>query len=51
MMPDPELMRACLDEAVNDLKKYLSTKSKRATAGRGKTRRAAKSRRGKHLAA
>jgi hypothetical protein len=51
MMPDPELMRACLDEAVDDLKKYLTTKAKRTRAGRGKPRRAAKSRRGKNLAA
>ena len=53
MMPDPELMRACLDEAVKGLETYLASKPKRPGTGssRKKRRGNTKSRRGKHLAA
>ncbi len=32
MMPDPEFMRACLDETVADVRGYLKTKAKRKSS-------------------
>ena len=53
MMPDPELMRACLDEAVRGVERYLKRRRKPATGAgkRGPGTRPPKSRQGKHLAA
>ena len=52
MMPDPESMRACLDQAVEDMEAYLKTKNK--PAAKSKKRRKqnrAKRASGKNLAA
>ncbi len=38
MMPDPEAMRACLDEAVDRLASYLSGRKRRKAPARGKAR-------------
>jgi diacylglycerol O-acyltransferase len=53
MMPDPELMRACLDETVQGVQTYLKRKAKpRPTASsRGKRAPRGRSRQGKNLAA
>jgi hypothetical protein len=42
MMPDPEAMRACLDEAVDRLASYLSGKKRRKAPARRKARSKAK---------
>ena len=46
MMPDPEFMRQCLDETVNELRRYLESK-----AGARKPKRAARRKAKKSLAA
>ena len=51
MMPDPELMRACLDEAVTKLDSYLQGKKRSANAKRKTAKKPIKRRGKKHLAA
>jgi WS/DGAT/MGAT family acyltransferase len=47
MMPDPELMRSCLDQAVDGVERYLKRRKKPAKPGSG---RSGKTRRGKQAA-
>ena len=51
MMPDPELMRACLDEAVTTLDSYLQGKKRSTTARKKSARKPVKRRGNKNLAA
>jgi WS/DGAT/MGAT family acyltransferase len=44
MMPDPEIMRECLDEAVSKLQSYLASKKQRPKSARAKRKPKAKSR-------
>jgi hypothetical protein len=46
MMPDPELMRACLDEAIDHLTRYLDSRKKRGGRKKPATRSATRARRG-----
>jgi WS/DGAT/MGAT family acyltransferase len=51
MMPDPELMRACLDEAVNTLDSYLQGKKRSTNVSKKNPRKPVKRRGNKNLAA
>ena len=46
MMPDPELMRACLDEAIDQLTRYLDSRKKRGGRKKPATKSATRARRG-----
>jgi hypothetical protein len=51
MMPDPEIMRQCLDQAVDQLESYLTARKRRAAKKKVKPRTPAKAGRTKQAAA